>query len=56
MLGDSSAMMTSGWELQPLTLWAGVGRVVVEEVMEVETLVTASDEVAGEKCEGLWGV
>jgi hypothetical protein len=52
LFGDSSAIATSGCDTLPLTLCAGVGRVEVEDVMEVEK-VTEGSEVLGEKLEGL---
>lgn len=50
-------MMKSGWEALPLTLWAGVGKVVAVDaaVIEVAALDTGS-EVPEENCDGLWGV
>lgn len=51
-------MGMSGCEALPLTLWAGVGRVlsvaVAEAVIEVAT--PEGSEVPGENCDGLWGV
>jgi len=50
-------MVASGCELQPLTLCAGVGSVaVLAAADEAESPVIGSDEVAGEKLQGLCGV
>ena len=56
LCGDSSDMATS-WEASsgmelPLTLCAGVGRVVID-VIELVMLTEGSVVVVGEKCEGL---
>lgn len=44
----------SVWEVLPVTLCAGVGRVLA--VIVVEFGLMASEEFAGDTCEGLWGV
>lgn len=52
-------MMESGCEELPLTLCAGVGKVVVPgpvAATEPDEPREGSEEVAGENCEGLWGV
>lgn len=53
-------MMESGWDELPLTLCAGVGRVVVPVPAAAtepdEPSEEGSEDVAGENCEGLWGV
>lgn len=50
--------MESSWE-EPLTLCAGVGKVVVPvpaAATEPDEPREGSEDVAGENCEGLWGV
>lgn len=65
--GDSSVIMESGWEMLPVTLWAGVGRAAGPAAAAAAELAAAaavddaeeaigSEEVAGENCEGLCGV
>jgi hypothetical protein len=47
--------MSKGCDGQPLTLWAGVGKALVIEVIELARLGNVS-EVIGDGCDGLWGV
>lgn len=52
-------MKESSCEELPLTLCAGVGKVVVPDpaaATEPDKPRDGSEEVAGENCEGLWGV